>query len=61
MNTFSNFSGAIYSPYDNLKMFFALSIILITPLGYIIPTSPVLNHPSSSNASAFLSGALKYP
>ena len=57
---FSSFSGAIYSPYANLNMFFALSIILMLPLGNTIPTSPVQSH-SPSKASLVFSGFLKYP
>lgn len=42
---FSSFSGAIYSPYDNLKIFFALSIIFTDPFGSTIPTSPLCIQP----------------
>jgi hypothetical protein len=45
-----------------LKIFFALSIILIDPFGNTLTTSPLLSHPFSggpSNASAVFSGFLK--
>jgi hypothetical protein len=44
-----------------LKMFFALSMILMAPLGNTVPTSPEQTHPSSEKASFVLSGFLKYP
>jgi hypothetical protein len=56
---FSSLSGAIYSPYDNLKMFLARSIIFIEPLGKIIPTSPEDSHPSSVKHSLVFSSFLK--
>ena len=36
----SRFSTAIYSPWDNLKMFFFLSMIFIDPSGCHSPISP---------------------
>jgi hypothetical protein len=42
-------------------MFFALSIILMAPLGKTVPTSPEQTHPSSEKASFVLSWFLKYP
>jgi len=59
MYIFSSLSGAIYSPCDNLKIFFARSIIFIEPLGNIIPTSPEDNHPSSVKHSLVLDSFLK--
>ena len=58
-NTFSSFSTAMYSPWDSLKMFFFLSMILRAPFGRIVPTSPVWTQPSSSMASLVLSWSLK--
>jgi len=55
---FSSFSGAIYSPYDNLKISFILSITLIPPLFSIRPTSPV-NSQSLWKASFVFYGFLK--
>jgi hypothetical protein len=56
---FSSFSGAMYSPWDNLKMFLALSMIFKAPFGRTKPTSPEFSQPSSEKASLVLSGFLK--
>ena len=57
----SSLSGATYSPEEVLKIFLALSMISIDPLGLIWATSPLLSQPSSVKASEVFTGSLKYP
>jgi len=58
---FSIFSGAIYSPYESLKIFFLRSNIFKAPFGNTIPISPLCNQPSSSRHSLVFAGSWKYP
>lgn len=57
MRMFSIFSGAIYSPCDNLKICFKRSIIFNVPLSIHFPISPVWSHPFASNTSRVRSGS----
>jgi hypothetical protein len=45
----------MYSPYESLKIFFALSITFIDPFGKTMPTSPVASHPLTKASLVFSS------